>query len=126
MSKLQLNTICHEVHFKEVFMMTLIKRYPSLTSHYSLCVTLSLFSLYLIFSWHLCLPRCAMWSSGWRDGLPMVRFGVRIPAMAEMWFEISAPPAPPIANSAVMSTLTYLRCQREDCENWSPALICRG
>jgi len=27
-------------------------------------------------------------------------------AMAEIWFEISAPPAPPISNSAMMSTLS--------------------
>jgi len=29
------------------------------------------------------------------SGLPIERFGVQIPAMAEIWFEISVPPAPP-------------------------------
>jgi len=41
-------------------------------------------------------------------GLPIERFGVQNPAR----FEISAPPAP-LANSAMMSTLTT-RCQWED------------
>jgi len=39
-------------------------------------------------------------------------FGVQIPARAEIWFEISAPRAP-LANSAMMSTLTA-HCQWED------------
>ena len=41
-----------------------------------------------------------------------MRFGVQIPARAEIWFEISAPPAA-IANSATMSILTT-HCQWED------------
>src|SRR6218665_1761180 len=49
---------------------------------------------------------------GKHAGPPTVRLGVQIPARAEIWFEISAPPAPP-ANSAMMSTLTA-HCQWED------------
>ena len=41
-----------------------------------------------------------------------MRFRVQIPTRAEIWFEIDAPPAP-IANSAMMSTLTA-HCQWED------------
>ena len=37
----------------------------------------------------------ARWSSGYRTLLPIKRFGVQIPGRAEIWFEISAPPAPP-------------------------------
>ena len=37
----------------------------------------------------------AQWFSGWRAGLPIERFGIEIPARAKIWFEISAPPAPP-------------------------------
>src|SRR6218665_3620050 len=40
-----------------------------------------------------------------RAGLPIERSGVQIPARAEIWFEISASPVP-LANSAMMSTLT--------------------
>ena len=43
-----------------------------------------------------------------------MRFGVQIPAVAEVWFEISAPSAP-LVNSAMMSTLTaHCHCQWED------------
>ena len=37
----------------------------------------------------------AWWSSGLSAGLPIVRFGVKIPARAEIWIEISAPPGLP-------------------------------
>jgi len=41
-----------------------------------------------------------------------VRFRVQVPAREEIWFKISDPPAP-LANSAMMSTLTA-NCQWED------------
>jgi len=44
--------------------------------------------------------------------MPIERFRVEILARAEIWFEISVPPAP-LANSAMMSTLT-VHCHWED------------
>jgi len=41
--------------------------------------------------------------ASWSSGLPFERYRVQIPTRAEIWFDISASPAPP-AHSAMMST----------------------
>ena len=41
-----------------------------------------------------------------RAGLPIVRFGVKTPARAEIWFEISVPPAP----TSQLSYYKYIDC----------------
>jgi len=46
------------------------------------------------------------WSNGWCAGLPVMRLEVQIPARAEIWIEISAPPAPPSQLSYILNTLT--------------------
>jgi len=51
-----------------------------------------------------------------------------IPDRAEIWFEISAPPAPPSQLSYDEYTDCTLSVGRTDGEgeDWPPALICRG
>ena len=46
------------------------------------------------------------WYSGYHAGPPIERFGIEIPARAEIWIEISAPHAS-LANSAMMSSIEY-------------------
>lgn len=50
--------------------------------------------------------------SDWDAGLSIERSRVQIPATAETWLEISAPPAPQLT-LALMSTLT-VHCRWED------------
>ena len=48
-----------------------------------------------IANWALYSSWDPWWSSDYHAGLPIESFGVQIPARAEIWFKISAPPVLP-------------------------------